>query len=375
MPLPDQFATELLLESLSYLDMASLSACSKVCQFWSGPAKSLILREVNLADPIQRSHIQYRPQYRSFIRSIISPVNVSVQIHQFLIPDSPPRLLQIRRIALYDSPIGITSTMPTFLLTFRATLQSFILHDHIDITAEGFVNLLHALGQCIQLNHLTLPCPRWTAQAPSLSISAVNGAQRPRISSLHIISTSSRYYGRWGNMLEPGASNWQWLSPSVCPFNLDSVTELALGSPAAAELLLPIICVDYGTSMLSFLELRLSSLVWNTFLGVYLRLPQFILPTIRAPGLRRIVIEWKSPFSPQQLYFQAAFQKFNHQVSTLAPNQAFPPLLSEIWLESKESYANHPIEWAEWYWKVFPLLRRRGVAFSFKVAAPVHIPS
>ncbi|KAE9390586.1 hypothetical protein BT96DRAFT_1002159 [Gymnopus androsaceus JB14] len=261
MPLPDQFAAELIDECLSHLDPPSLFACTSVSRIWRDCAKLQFMSEIDLTNNYQVKEIQHSAKYRPHVRSIISPINPPTPIHQNLILDIPACPMRIRKLEFYGSSLGSPEQQHqhpfifTFLDTFHTTLTSFISHNSMIITGDAFFSLLHALGQCPNLSCLTLPCPRtsmgtyYSGLPWKETTRMIAQPDRPKITYLQIMSTWSRYAGSLDSVEEPGKNAWQWLSNELCPLDLSSVKELVVGSPGAVEILLPILC---GQAMNNF---------------------------------------------------------------------------------------------------------------------------
>ncbi|KAE9393021.1 hypothetical protein BT96DRAFT_999822 [Gymnopus androsaceus JB14] len=250
MPLPNQFAAELI---------------DEVSQIWSHSAKIHLMSKIDLTNNYQVKEIQHSAKYRRYVRSIISPINPPTPIYENFILNMPVRPMAIRKLEFYGSSLGGLESQDnegeqlnqypmvfTFIYTFRTTLTSFISHNNIIIGADAFLDLLHALGQCPNISCLTLPCPRsnmgaylfdFPCKKTTMPIMLAK-LNQPRITYLQIMPTWSRYCGSLDSVEEPGMQAWQWLSNDLCPFDLSSMEELVVGSPAAVEILLPIKTVD-----------------------------------------------------------------------------------------------------------------------------------
>ncbi|KAF9065496.1 hypothetical protein BDP27DRAFT_1424805 [Rhodocollybia butyracea] len=256
------FIPELLTEIFKYLTLEDLRVYAAVCVHWEEPAQARLLETVRLDSITQMRYLRTKPAFRRYVRNLITSDNFDIPVHELLVPEwtSPP---DSPTLQYNERPMNITSwqlagpvSFPSsrFLInglySYSSTLQTFRVHDSLQLDLDDFCDLLNTLGQCQNLENLALPLnlhflryetyeQHISRCEEAFSTKLAPSSQRPRILGLQLVSTNRRY--RLYATKPMNAVHTIWIPHINCPLSFADTSELIVGQGADLQRVLPVV--------------------------------------------------------------------------------------------------------------------------------------
>ncbi|KAJ3849817.1 hypothetical protein EV368DRAFT_67120 [Lentinula lateritia] len=302
---------------------AELLACMQVCRSWSEEAKSFIFEMVDLRKGQRKlTELQDHPHRICYIWCIIGDP------YHFTHIDVTPT--NVRTLEFH----GGSSEAP-----------------HI---SDGGSHQKHADDADEAFRQLALQLPN------------VDDWPQPQFLQLVPLSTTACTKG-------PRESEYKWLEECNCPFDLSALRVLVVGSPAAAQIILPIasnslyrleLCqaFDPRSSWTQYEDLQAAPIQLpslNHLVLTFLLYPsKWLLDVIRAPGMETITFKWATSMSHSS--YEEQFRHIDSQIARLDGANVFPSCLTYIVFVT--DCCSPPS--GQWVSNVFSISSQFGVMFS-----------
>ncbi|KAJ3855441.1 hypothetical protein EV368DRAFT_79657 [Lentinula lateritia] len=369
---------EILDECLSHLEETELAACAQVCLSWREPAKALIFETIDLRKDGQKlDELQDNPFRLRYVRRII--VNIHFSFTQLVTTPMRVKTLEfrIRHSLLEIGPEYINETISAFC----PNLETFTIGDAVPLLYSSFSVVLNTLGKCKNLRNLTLPAPAipeyhrdCTEDGAFFQLAPITDI-RPQLRFLQLVSTEDRdnpQIRTVASRMPFKASEYSWLEEPTCPFDVRTLRVLVIGSPAATQIILPLVShslcrlevcqafdqlsswtqyAKYQASPIQLLSLR------HLVLAFHLLPSKWLLDIIRTPNIETITIKWTTgvPYS----CYEERLRQMDGQISRLDASHVFPPHLKRIVFITASSPPD-----AHWGLQIFPLSSLFGTIIS-----------
>ncbi|KAJ3804481.1 hypothetical protein F5876DRAFT_70597 [Lentinula aff. lateritia] len=365
---------EILDECLLHLEETELAACAQVCLSWGEPAKALIFETIDLRKDGQKlDELQDNPFRLRYVRRII--VNIHFSFTQLVTTPMRVKTLEfrIRHSLLEIGPEYINETISAFC----PNLETFTIGDAVPLLYSSFSVVLNTLGKCKNLRNLTLPAPAipeyhrdCTEDGAFFQLAPITDI-RPQLRFLQLVSTEDRdnpQIRTVASRMPFKASEYSWLEEPTCPFDVRTLRVLVIGSPAATQIILPLVshslcrlevCQAFDqlsswtqyASPIQLLSLR------HLVLAFHLLPSKWLLDIIRTPKIETITIKWTTgvPYS----CYEERLRQMDGQISRLDASHVFPPHLKRIVFITASSPPD-----AHWGLQIFPLSSLFGTIIS-----------
>ncbi|KAJ3810201.1 hypothetical protein F5876DRAFT_76998 [Lentinula aff. lateritia] len=377
---------KLVSECMSHMKEAELLACMQVCRSWSKEAKLFIFETVDLRKGQRKlTELQDHPHRICYIWRIIGDP------YHFTHIDVTPT--NVRTLEFHGgsskAPHMFSEYTNELISAFHLILQDFIFCNSVPMTYPSFCTILKTLIQCKQLRKLSLPLVHRSDGGlhqkhaddadeafHQLALQLPNVEDRPQPQFLQLVPASERQSPQLSTTActkGPRESEYKWLEECNYPFDLSALRVLVVGSPAAAQIILPIasnslcrleLCqaFDPHSSWTQYEELQAAPIQLpslNHLVLTFLLYPsKWLLDVIRAPGIETITFKWATSMS-HSLY-EEQFRHIDSQIARLDGANVFPSCLTYIVFVT--DCCSPPS--GQWVSNVFLISSQFGVMFS-----------
>ncbi|KAE9387315.1 hypothetical protein BT96DRAFT_948442 [Gymnopus androsaceus JB14] len=367
-----------------FLPASDQESCAKVCMEWLEIAGRHTLPLLDISDRELVHAIRKSPTVARYVRRIIAPINFDHPFHDITFIDRTLELpVRFERRCMATESLefqGVRASalppsifMLPSIITFSTTLRRFALDHDCRMAPVFFYELLQALGQCKQLESLTLANPVYLEPVflqsfRNFNVLAGNSLERPRLELIQLVSASHRERPR---VHTANTADYAWLADDLCPFDLHSLKEIIAGSAAPMEVLLPTVkdsllrleyCCPFDTkeSWSKFEKLRCTPIHLSRLRSLELHFllapSSCILDVVRAPMLDTFSLKWVTRIDPN--HFISRWRDIDEKLSQLSPGQDYPRHLGCITLVHLKEIESPSAQW---------------LAYCFRRASEKHI--